>query len=453
MTRKGLTGTEVVGSLILGVASPNLTLQQQTAHGRRPAKRSTSIRQEDKAGTAPVVPLRRRSSPRLAYHSLWVITLILVAVGLLMMLSVSLAMALDNPKFAKFSLLKQQGVAVVIGFGLMLLLTRLDYHKWGRVSVLLLGATIALLVAVHLPGLGRSANGSARWIPLGPYNIQPSELAKLAIVLAGAHLLSRKRAQGADFKSLTLPFGAVAAATVLLIFLAPDMGTALIVAGLSMSLLYLAGMKRSQWLGLALTGAVLALVMTFTSHYRESRLLAFLHPFKDMTGNGYQIAQALMGLGRGGLFGQGPGSSIEQYGYLPNAHTDMILSVLGEQYGLIGIAFVILLFCLLLVAAVRLTLTCRDPLGRYLTAGCALMVTLQAIVNIGGVVAAFPLTGVPLPFISYGANDLVIMLAAVGVILSVARASSTVGGRRVRKKPPRIRKRSSPKKAVPGLAR
>lgn len=356
-------------------------------------------------------------------------TLVLVAIGLLMMLSVSLAMALDNPKFAKFSFLEQQGISVAIGLGLIVLLARLDYHKWGRISVLLLGAAMVLLVAVHIPGIGRSANGSARWIPLGPYNLQPSELAKLAVVMAGAHLLSRRRERDRDFKALVFPFGAIAAVTVLLIFLAPDMGTALIVAGLSMSLLFLAGMKRSQWLGLTLIGAALALVMTFTSHYRESRLLAFLHPFENVTGNSYQIAQALLGLGRGGVFGTGPGGSIEQYGYLPNAHTDMILSILGEQYGLIGIGVVIALFGLFLLAAVRLALSCRDPLGRYLIAGCGLMVTLQAIVNIGGVVAAFPLTGVPLPFISYGANDLVVMLAAVGIILSVARSGSARGER------------------------
>ncbi len=206
-----------------------------------------------------------------------------------------------------------------------------------------------------------------------------------------------------------------------LVLLEPDLGTAVIIAGLVLGLLYVAGMKTVHWLGIAGTSVGLALVLITTNVERKSRVLSFLDPGADPYGSGFQLSQSLVALGRGGWFGVGPGESVQKFNYLPKAHTDMVFAILGEEFGLLGAGVVILLFALLALAAWRLARQCCDPLGRYLLAGCGMLVTLQAVVNIGGVIGALPLTGVPLPFMSFGRNSLLVMLVAVGLILSVAR--------------------------------
>ena len=389
----------------------------------RPAPRATPYRgtpsARDHSVGLPVSPAKARtggqlkSAAPLAYLSVWGLTLALLVIGLCMMLSVSLATAFARPGADKLLYLKQQGMTAVLGLVLLLVISRLDYRKWRRLSLIALGAVVFSLLAIHLPGLGRSANGSARWIPFGPYNFQPSEFAKLAVVVSGAYLLTTRQARRGDFKALMLPFGALGLGVCGLVLVAPDLGTALIIAGLVLALLWLAGMKPASFAALAGGGVALALILTFSQSYRKSRLLAFLSPFADPQGKGFQIVQSLLALGRGGLFGAGPGASIQQFGYLPNAHTDMIFAILGEEFGLVGVGFVILLFALFALSIWRLARRCADPLGTYLIVGCGVLVVLQAAVNIGGVMAALPLTGVPLPFISFGSNNLIVMLACI----------------------------------------
>ncbi len=205
-----------------------------------------------------------------------------------------------------------------------------------------------------------------------------------------------------------------------LVVLERDLGTAIIVAGLVMGLFWLAGMKRGQWVGLfgACTAAAAALSCPARNdgHGCSRSSIRWQTP-----GEGYQLGQSLVALGRGGWFGVGPGQSIQKFQYLPKAHTDMIYSILGEEFGLLGTAAVLLLFGLFAVACWQLARRCTDPMGKYIVAGCGMLVTLQAIVNIGGVIGAMPLTGVPLPFISYGRSSLFVMLMAVGLILAVAK--------------------------------
>jgi cell division protein FtsW len=379
-------------------------------------------RRADHAANLPspgVVKLK--DSAAASYHIIWIVTLILLAFGLCMMLSVSMTTAV-NPGGDRFGYVRDQGLTAVVGLVLMFMLARTDYRRWLRGgAVAALAVAVFALLAIHIPGVSESEGGAASWIPLGPVTFQPSEFAKLALVMAGAHLLTVGRPVCGDFKALMRPFGLIGLAVCGLVLLEPDLGTAVIIAGLVMGLLYVGGMKLTHWLGLLGAGAGLALLLVATNAERMSRVLSFLDPGADPFDTGFQLSQSLVALGRGGWLGVGPGESIQKFSYLPKAHTDMVFAILGEEFGLLGAGLVILLFALLAMAAWRLARQCCEPMGRYLLAGCGMLVTLQAVVNIGGVIGALPLTGVPLPFMSFGRNSLLVMLIAVGLMLSVAR--------------------------------
>ncbi|MCL5734136.1 MAG: putative lipid II flippase FtsW [Actinobacteria bacterium] len=357
------------------------------------------------------------------FHAVWVVALVLLIVGLCMMLSVSAAGALTLPSGDKFLYVKQQGITAIAAIVGLLIVSRIDYRKLRGLSVVFLALIAAVLLLMHIPGVSRSEGGASSYIPLGPLTFQPSEFAKLAVVLAGAHLLSVRKSVRNDFRSFMLPFGVTGVAICLLVLAEPDLGTAIIVAGLLLGMLWIAGMKLRHWIVIAGVGAAGAVAFTFSSPVRMARVLSFLNPSADPHGSSFQLSQSLVALGRGGWFGVGPGESVQKFSYLPKAHTDMIFAILGEEFGLIGAGFVILLFGVFAVACWRLARRCADPMGRYLIAGCGMLVTLQAVVNIGGVIGALPLTGVPLPFISYGRNSLIVMLLSVGIILSVARSA------------------------------
>jgi cell division protein FtsW len=340
-----------------------------------------------------------------------------------MMLTVSVAGALTLPSGDKFLYVRQQGITAVAGVVLLVLISRLDYRRLRGISIAFVGATALLLLIMRVPGVSVSEGGATSWIPLGPITLQPSEFAKLAVVMAGAHLLSVRKSRTDDFKSFMVPFGVMGLAMCLLVLAEPDLGTAIIIAGLLLGLLWIGGMKLRHWALIAGTGAVGAIAFTFSSPVRMARVLSFLDPSADPHGASFQLTQSMVALGRGGWFGVGPGESVQKFSYLPKAHTDMIFAILGEEFGLVGAGLIILLFGLFAWACWRLTRRCADPMGRYLIAGCGMLVTLQAVVNIGGVTGALPLTGVPLPFISFGRNSLLVMLVAVGLILSVARSA------------------------------
>ena len=370
---------------------------------------------------------RRKRSGRLkeglppAFHLTWVITAILLVAGLCMMLSVSTAVTSGD----KFGYLRNQGITAAVGVCALLLLSRADHRRLRSWSVAFMALVVFSLLLVHVPGVARSEGGSASWIPLGPLSFQPSEFAKLAVVLLGAHLLTSRRVADGRFWSLMWPFGVAGLAMCVLVFLEGDLGTAIIIAGLMMGMLWLGGMKGSHWALIAVAGCAGALGLTLLNAERfterMSRVLSFLNPSSDPQGSSYQLTQSLVALGRGGWFGVGPGESVQKFQYLPKARTDMIFAILGEEFGLLGAGFVILLFGVFAVACWRLARRCGDPMGKLLIAGCGMLIILQATVNIGGVIGALPLTGVPLPFISYGRNSLLVMLIAVGLILAAGK--------------------------------
>lgn len=357
----------------------------------------------------------------LAFHCLWFVTLLLLGFGLVMIYSVSTAQGFFGENQAALDRLKDQALAGGVGIVAMLLISRLDYRRWRRPIIWLSLLAFALLVAVEIPGIGREANHATRWIDLGPLPLQPSEVAKLAMLGLAAHLLSTRRAERGRFGVLFWPLAPVAAVAAGLILMQPDLGSTLMIGVVVFGLWWLAGMRLREWGTLALlaVGAVVGAILL--SDYRRVRFLAFLDPFADPTVSGWQIIQSFLAMSSGGWWGVGPGRSVQKFSYLPEAHTDMIFSIVGEEFGFVGATLLILAFVLLVGCMLRLARRCRDPLGRYLAGGVALLLGGQALINLGGVMGVLPLTGIPLPLISFGRTNLVVVLAAVGVVLSVAR--------------------------------
>lgn len=395
------------------------TTVRKPANPARPPRKPAGA-EEPRAARQTHSGLLKDEMP-LTFHLVWVTTGVLLVIGLSMILSVSTAVTSGD----KFGYLRNQAITATIGVFALVLLSRIDYRRLRSWSVVFVGGVVLSLLLVHVPGMARSEGGSASWIAMGPLTFQPSEFAKLAVVVLGAHVLTSRRVADGRFRSYLLPFGAASVAMCGLVFLEGDLGTAIIIAGLMMGMLWLGGMKGRHWTFIVAAALAVGLGVTLlnTQRFSErvSRVLSFLNPSSDPQGSSYQLTQSLVALGRGGWFGVGPGQSVQKFHYLPKARTDMIFAILGEEFGLIGAGLVVLLFGVFAVACWRLARRCGDPMGKVLIAGCGMLIILQAAVNIGGVIGALPLTGVPLPFISYGRNSLLVMLCAVGLILAVCR--------------------------------
>jgi cell division protein FtsW len=289
-------------------------------------------------------------------------------------------------------------------------------------SVPLLAITGVLLVLVLHPAAGTVAGGSARWIALGPVTIQPSEFAKLAMVAFSATVLTRKWKTLSDPVHLLLPLGLPLALVCGLIMLQPDLGTTLIVAGSLLMMLFVSGLQLRYLLGTCLAGGGLGLALIMAEGYRRERLFAFLHPLADRTNEGYQLFQSLVALGSGGWLGVGLGQSRQKWMYVPNAHTDFIFSILGEELGLIGEIVVLALFGALIYTGIRIAVHAPDTFGRLLAGGIVSWLGLQTLVNLGAVTGLLPITGVPLPLVSFGGSSLVVTLAAIGILVNIGRS-------------------------------
>jgi len=391
--------------------------------------------------------MRRRPSTHLEYHLLVLVTLALVAFGLVMVYSASSARALlgaDDPAYY----LKRQALYAVAGLVALVLLSRTDYRRLRHAAGPLLLASFVLLVAVL--AIGTAVNGARRWIPLGTLTFQPSELAKLALALWTAGLLARRPAPQ-TLSELVRPIGLVVGAACALILVEPDLGSALAIAIMVAAILLVAGTPvRTLAAGSGITG-MLVLAAIWLEPYRRERIFSFIDPWHDPQGAGFQSVQAMIALGSGGIFGVGLGESVQKIYYLPEASTDMIFAIVGEELGLVGVLAVIGAFALFAYAGLNIALRCRDPFGKRLAAGLTALVCGQAAVNVSAVMGLAPLTGVPLPFVSYGGSSLVVGLASVGILLNIAvnhgvAAVSEVPDRRrrnSRSRPARARGRGS----------
>ncbi len=341
----------------------------------------------------------------------------LTAGGIVMVLSASSIYACSTGSC--FVFFERQSAYAVVGILGLLVTARIRYAAWRRLSLPLLIVSIGLLLLVMHPAAGVEAQGASRWIAIGPVTIQPSELAKLAVIVFASAMLSRRRRSHADLSEIAWPLFAGVGAIAGLVFLQPDLGTTIVLAGTIAALLFVAGVRLRL---LAVGGGVLtAATLALLKPYQWARITAFLHPEQNRSDTAYQLYQSLIALGSGGWLGVGLGASRQKWMYVPNAHTDFIFSILGEELGLVGELVVLAAFAVLLYAGVRVAVRAPDAFGRLLAAGIVAWFGIQIVVNLGAVTGLLPVTGVPLPFLSYGGSSLVASLAGVGILVNVAQ--------------------------------
>jgi cell division protein FtsW len=388
----------------------------------------------------------RAAERRLDQRVLAFVTLGLVAFGLVMVYSATSASAAlgdGDP----MSYLKRQVVYAVLGVVVMLLAARFDYHRLRYLAPPLLLASLVLCAAVLV--LGPEINGAHRWFIVGPASFQPSELAKLSLCLFAAVWLSRRRTPQ-TLGELARPLGTLTAIFCALILLEPDLGTTITLCGMVLAIFLVAGVPYVPLAGASLLAIGVGLLAIWVEPYRRARVFSFLDPWSDAEGSGFQIVQALIGIGSGGITGEGLGESVAKVNYLPEAHTDMIFAVVGEELGFVGSALVIGAFAALAITGFRVAHRCKDPFGKLLAAGITALICGQAAVNLAAVLGIAPLTGIPLPFVSYGGSSLVVLLAGVGILLNIAVNERVVEARvpdrrrgNGRSRPARARSRGS----------
>lgn len=344
---------------------------------------------------------------------LFVIVLILMGIGLVMIYSSSAVQS-------GFRYLLRQLVWSVVGLVSMVFFMNFDYHKYRRLSGWVLIFSVIALIAVLFIGVER--NGSRRWLGVGSFVFQPSDIAKFALVIFLAHYFS-KIADKVRTKWTVLIPPLMIAGVVCVLVLIEDLGTAVTMGGTMILMLFAVGapILFLACLGTAAVPGILFFIFSPEYAYRKERILAFINPWKDPLDTGYHIIQSLLALGSGGVFGAGLGQGRQKYYYLPEPNTDFIFAVLGEELGLLGTGFVLLLFFLLAWRGFQIALKCQDLFGSLLAVGLTSMIALQAVINIGVVTGSMPVTGITLPFISYGGSSLCIMLSAVGILLNISR--------------------------------
>ena len=371
----------------------------------------------------------RRGGLGLESQLLVLVTLGLVAFGLVMVYSATSAAATLGGGDAGYYL-KRQGIYALVGLVLLVVASRSDFRRLRDLAPGLVVASLVLCLAVLV--VSEPINGARRWFVAGPASFQPSEVAKLALAVWIAAYLARRRPPE-TLKELARPIGLLTAVFCGLIILEPDLGTTITLVVMVSAVLLVAGTKPAV-LG---AGASIALVAgaaaIWMEDYRRERFLAFLDPWGDAQSSGFQTVQALIGLGSGGFFGQGLGEGVQKIFYLPEAHTDMIFAIVGEELGLVGAVAVVSAYAVFAYAGLRVALACRDPFGKLLAAALTVLVCGQAAINLAAVLAIAPLTGIPLPFVSYGGSNLVVQLGAVGILLNIAangkRAAAAVPDR------------------------
>ena len=322
---------------------------------------------------------------------------------------------------------EHQLIWLALGVVLLFATANIDYHRLRPLAWPLGVVTVVLMVLVLLPHFGVEVNGARRWLRIGPLQMQPAELAKIAAIVFMALWLERHRDRLSSLENGVVPFLALLGFTILLVILERDLGTTLIVAGILLAQFLVAGGRKRHVLLLVLIMALCVYIFIRMEPYRLHRILAFIDPWSDPLNTGFQAIQSVVALGSGGFAGVGLGHSIQKYQWLPFAHTDFIFAIIGEETGLLGTSAVLALFGLFAYRGYRVALKAPDAFGSLLACGVTTWIALQAMINIAAVTVTLPTTGIPLPFISYGGSSLAIALLAVGILINVSTQSEKVG--------------------------
>ena len=350
--------------------------------------------------------------------------ILLIALGLLMVYSASNNIAEHRFGDSNFYL-KKQVLFCTLGIIAMLIARYIPCTLYKKVVYPLLLLSVLLLSALFVPGLGRRVGGAYRWINLGGFSFQPSEMVKFSLAVYLAYSMSKK---GSDLELFTkglLPHLLVVGVFMVLIYLQPDLGTAVIIGAWTLVLLFVGGVRILQLLALLLLAAPFFAYLVWNAEYRIKRWLAFLNPWDDPMGIGFQIIHSFLAFGSGGIFGAGLGNSKQKLFYLPEPHTDFVLSIMGEELGLLGVTVAIVLFGVLIMGGIRIALNTKDLYSSYLALGLTCFLGLQVIVNMAVVLGLLPTKGLTLPFISYGGSSLVMTLAGIGVLLNISSRNSS----------------------------
>ncbi len=350
---------------------------------------------------------------------LLVVVVVLIVIGLGATQSASSAIALDRSE-DRFYFFKRQLMGVGMGTVALLIASRIDYRKYRKLAVPLFALTMVLLVAVL--AVGDTAGGATRWVEFGGLRFQPSELAKISVVLVLAFVLERKRKLLGRIGHFLVPLVATVGVTTALIMRQPDLGTMIVVGAAAMAVIVASETPFRFVMLLAVVAVMATTLLAFGADYRTARIDSFLDPFADPEGGGWQVIQGYYALANGGFLGVGLGASRARWFYLPNAHTDFIFAIIGEETGLVGGLTIIALFIVIAVAGWVVAARAPDPFGRMVAAGLTVWISFQALVNIGGVLGVLPITGIALPFVSYGSTALIVSMASLGILVNIAQA-------------------------------
>lgn len=352
---------------------------------------------------------------------LFIVVIILLSIGICMVFSSSYVMAYKWYGDSYF-FLKKQLLYAIIGLVIFFLATSIDYHYYKKLALPILILSIIVLIMVFVPGIGRSAGGARRWLKIGFFSFQPSEIAKFALILYMAESLTRKHSEEIKtFIKGILPSLIIVMVIFLLILKEPDFSTSLIILGISFIMLFIGGTRIIQLFTLGIAAIPVGILILLKEDYRKVRLLSFIDPWRDPLDSGFHIIQSLIALGSGGISGIGLGESRQKYFYLPDQHTDFIFSIIGEELGFIGTLVIITLFILILWRGFKIAINSVDQFGTLLAAGITAMITFQSIVNMGVVTKMIPTTGLTLPFVSFGGSSLIVTMFCAGVLLNISK--------------------------------
>lgn len=346
--------------------------------------------------------------------------ILLVGIGLMMIYSASHIWATD--KFADpFYFVKRQGLFAVLGIALMFFVMQIHYLQWKKYVYIILFLSYLLLILVLIPGIGIVRGGAQSWIGIGIFSIQPAEFSKLALIIFLSTFLTSKNTEITSLKKGFIPSLFILFSTFGFIMLQPDLGTGIVLVLTCMLLIFIAGAKISHFLSLAAMGGIAFVGLILSAPYRISRITAFLNPWEDPLGDGFQIIQSLYAIGPGGLLGVGFKNSLQKYFYLPEPQTDFIFSIFAEEYGFIGGVGLLILFILVLWRGIYIALKAPDAFSRLLAFGIVGMITIQVMINISVVIGLIPVTGITLPLLSYGGSSLVLCLFSIGILLNISK--------------------------------